>query len=972
MTRLDRLPNWRIDPATHIWFTYGGRRLQGVAGDTVATALFANGVRIFSRSLKYHRPRGLYGLDGTCSNTHMHIDGIPNVPSEMTLLRQGMAVRPQNVLGSPELDLMGFMDLFDWAMPAGFYYRCMHKPYKLWPFFRKWLRKAAGLGRIDTSFRLKKKYDEVYLNAEVCVIGGGPAGMSAAITAAGRGLRVILLESRPWLGGSFEYRPFEQAPGIPLYTRAGELESEISGKANVRVFLQTRMIGFDKDNLITAVQVGTDKDHYAERYMEIRAGSVVVATGCIERPLIFANNDRPGVMQIGCAHRLARTYGLLPGKKAVFSIGHDLGLEAAVDLFDLGLQILTVADLRRDGHNPSLIYQLEKRGIPFLPGWAASFAHGKKLLTGVTLTAIEGGEDRQIDCDLLVASAGLTPVTGPLCLAGAVLVYDTHTAFFLPKKMPARLHAAGCLLGYHDPLSIEASGRLAGFAAAADCGAAVRRELLEAADFLAELPGPLCGSRLAQAPGRGRKRFICFDEDITVKNIHQACDMGFTAAELVKRFTSAGTGPSQNGIPGHNLPLVISEYQGDATLPCRPTNVRSPLLPTLLATYAGSNIDLFKRTPLHTFQEKHGAVFRRVGSWKRARYFSKDFDCRPEVECVRNRVGLIDVSTLGKFRIFGPDALKALDRVYVSDMSKVREGKVMYSAMCNEDGCLLDDGIATKVGENDYFFTTSTARADSTVEWIRYHTRYDNWDFHVVNLTDVLGAINLAGPQARVVLSKLTNEDISNDSFPFMAYRECTLSGTVKVKVMRLGFVGELSYEIHVPASCTPEVWEMLLEAGREFRIRPIGLEAQNTLRLEKGHVIIGQESEIRTTLHDLGLGFLWSREKSEAKTVGAIALKHTEHQDGRIKLVGFKMENATGPPKDGSIIVDDTIRGYVCTARYSEVLKEPIGLALIEAPLAELGSRLEIFEDGAGERRLHARVVRTPFYDPDGQRLKV
>jgi len=313
-----------------------------------------------------------------------------------------------------------------------------------------------------------------------------------------------------------------------------------------------------------------------------------------------------------------------------------------------------------------------------------------------------------------------------------------------------------------------------------------------------------------------------------------------------------------------------------------------------------------------------------------------------------------------------------LERVYVGNMAGMTEGKVKYSAMCNDDGCLIDDGVIVKRGDCDYYFTTSTGRADSTIEWIRFHTRYEGWDFHVVNLTDGFGAINLAGPHARAVLMELTDTDISNDAFPYGGYREFELAASIPVRIMRLGFLGELSYEIHMPSSWTEAVWKMLMDSGKEFDIRPFGLEAQNVLRLEKGHVIIGTESEIRTTLHDLGLGFLWYRRKPESKTVGAPALRFTEKQEGRMTLVGLEMENPSRPPKDGAIIVDDSIRGYICTARYSMTLKKSIGLALVESHLAELGARLAIFEEGMVDDRIYARVVQTPFYDPEGKRLKI
>jgi sarcosine oxidase, subunit alpha len=1037
MNRLTHLPTLRIRPAEKRSLTYQGKTFQGVAGDTVATALFAGGVRIFARSLKYHRPRGLYSLDGECSNTCMDVDGIPNVRTENTLLKDGMQVKAQNVVGSADRDWMSFIDKLSWMMPAGFYYKTLHKPAAIWPLAMKCIRKAAGLGVISADYETRGGYDERYLRAEVTVIGGGAAGMCAALAAAESGQRVVLVESRPQLGGCFDYRVVPM-DGKPLYQRSRELAEKVEETPNIRVFKHTPVIGSYTDNLITAFQVGGPDDAFTERYLEIRTDSVVVATGCIERPLIFENNERPGIMQVGCAHRLARTYGLLPGNEAVFSVGHDLGLEAAVDLFDLGLKIPCVADARQDGQNPDLLLALADRRIPVLKGWVATEARGRKRVKGVTLATVEGTVSRQFACDLLVASAGLTPVTGPLILAGAKMHYDSHTGYFLPSELPEKMFAAGRLTGLNDPVAIEVSGRLAGLKAAMAAGADTGSSASDAQQALSALPGPDRGCKLVTAPVKGDKSFLCFDEDATIKNIRQAIDQGFDVPELVKRFTSAGTGPGQGGVPGHNLPLYVAKYtaaakstapaprraplapalataaaggtpqplfdrppltpfqMGDAgslqdlssagtggVLPIdaaqrmaamdtpKPTTMRPPLVPTFIVTYAGSNHRMLKRTPLHRYQIADGGIFRNIGVWQRARYFSEDFDCREEILNVRNNVGMMDGSTLGKFRIHGPDAVKALQRVYVSDMSKARQGRIKYSAMCNDDGCVMDDGVVVKLGENDYYFTTSTGRAGQTVEWIRYHTRFDGWDFHLVNLTDAMGVINLSGPNARKVLEKVVEIDVSNAAFPFSAYREFFIRDTIFVRAMRLGFVGELSYELHAPASYMKAVWDMLKDAGAEFGIRNFGVEAQNVLRMEKCHIILGQESEQRTNLLDLGLGFLWDRTKTEAKTVGAVALRQAEKDPGRLKLVGIRMEDDDRPARDGALIVDTRVCGYVATLRKSFTTGQAVGMALVESQLSDIGTRLEIFEDECNGVRRYARVVEMPFYDPKGERMK-
>jgi sarcosine oxidase, subunit alpha len=972
MNRLNNLPTLRINPSEKRTLKYKGQTYQGVSGDTVATALFANGVRVYARSLKYHRPRGLYSLDGECSNTCMEVDGLPNVRTENTLLQDGVTVKEQNVVGSADRDLMGFMDKLDWMMPAGFYYKTLHKPAWVWPLAMKQVRKTAGLGAISPDFRIQGRYDEIYPKADVCVIGGGAAGMTAALAAAESGRRVILLEARPWLGGCFDYRSAPYEDGRPLYERARELATQVRETPNIRVFTQAPVIGVYNNNLISAFQTGGPKDSFTERYIQIRAAGLVVATGCIERPLLFDNNERPGVMQVGCAHRLARTYGLLPGTQAVFSVGHDLGLEAAIDLFDLGLKISCVADIREDGQNPELLLGLKERKINFLQGWVATDVEGTKSVKKAHLSTVDGTISKSFDCDVLVASAGLTPVTGPVTVAQGKTAYDHHTGCFLVTETPKGMHVAGRMTGLNHPRSIEASGRLAGLQAVADCGLDRSADVDAAEKTLAMLPGPERGAKLVTAPVKGRKTFICFDEDTTIKNIKQAIEMGFDVPELIKRFTSAGTGPGQGGIPGHNLPLYVAKYEALDTKPPKPTTVRAPLTPTLIAAYAGANHDMHKRTPAHHIQKAAGGVFRRIGVWRRARYFSRDFTCREEILNVRNNVGMLDASTLGKFRVHGPDALKALQRVYVSDIAKLKEGRVKYSAMCNDDGCVIDDGVIVKQGENDYYLTTSTARAGATAEWFRYHTRYEGWDFAVVNLTDAMGVVNISGPNARKVLEKVVDADISNEAFPFSGYREFTVAGAVPVRAMRLGFVGELSYELHVGASYMPALWRIIEAAGKEFGIQPFGVEAQNVLRMEKCHIILGQESEQRTNLLDVGLGFLWGRKKTDAKTVGAVALKQTEGDTGRLTLVGFQMEDSARAPRDGSIIVDNRVRGYVCTARRSFSLNEAVGMALVDSDLSDIGTRLEIFEDECNGQRLYCKVVPKPFYDPEGKRMKM
>ncbi|MGA2404078.1 MAG: glycine cleavage T C-terminal barrel domain-containing protein [Syntrophobacteraceae bacterium] len=584
----------------------------------------------------------------------------------------------------------------------------------------------------------------------------------------------------------------------------------------------------------------------------------------------------------------------------------------------------------------------------------------------------------RFDCDLLVTSAGETPLSQLLQVAGAKMAYDSHSTRFLPVELPPCVHAAGRVMGLDDIAAIEAQGRLAAQAALKDCGLDAGVDMKAAREALEIYPGPKPGLGIVQTPGRGHKRFVCFDEDVTVDQIADAMEEGFDQAELVKRYTTAGTGPSQSYLAGQNLPLVVGSLKGLEPGSVMPTTVRPPIFATGMAVLGGRRHAPVKHTPLHESQKAIGGALRLAGVWKRARFFENE-QAISEIENVRKNVGFIDVSTLGKFRLFGPDALKLLQRVYAGDMSTVSHGKLKYGAMCNEQGVIIDDGVVTKMGEDDYFFTTSTVRAANTGEWLSFHSRGEDWHTGLVNLTDAMAGINLAGPRSREVLSRLTDGNLSNEAFPYMGIRRMTLCGEIEALVMRLGFVGELCYEIHAPSSYGPALHDAIADAGKSSGIKPFGLEAQSVLRLEKGHVIIGLETDNHSTLHDIGMSWAWDRRKADAKTVGAPALRATEKQAHRQKLVGFKMNNPRKTPADGSIIVaGGVVKGRVCSSRYSTTLAQSIGMALVDPEMAVTGGALEIYTDGKLVKgqlpavvTVKAEIVPTPFYDPEGLRMK-
>ncbi len=957
-------PTLRVDLKDKINFKYQGRTMQGFSGDTVATAMAANDIKIFSRSFEYHRPRGLYSMDGESSTCMVQINNIPNIKGEITPLKEGMDIAAQNVLGSPEWDWLAGIEQLDWLMHPGFYYKMFHKPAWMWPFFTKILRSVAGLGKLRETSQ-QGKFESLFLNCDVCVVGAGPAGISAAIAAADKKLRVILLESRHSLGGFYDWRTAVSPWGEPFYLRSKNLAEAVDSHENIRVFSGTHLTGIFTGNQLTAVRTGQDSDPFDECYLEIRANSVVMATGCKERPLIFENNERPGIMQSSCAHRLARTYGLLPGKRAVFCTADDLMLEAAVDLSDMGLKIAAVADIRTDGYDTHLVDALKKRQIPFISEAVVCDTKGKK---GIKKVLVKDGNGKPFwfECDLLVASAGQTPASSPLLMTGTKFSYDKYTGSFLPVKTPDKIHAAGRLTGLEHPEAIEESGRLAGLKASADLGISLSTDIIKTEKKLTGFS--FCNPRqiVIRSPGNGHKSFVCFDEDVTVKDIYHTADEGFDSVELCKRYSTAGMGPGQSGIPGENLPLILAQYHQKEPGSVSPSKVRSPLRPMLLGTLAGKHYHCMKQTPLRKIQQQMGGGFIRAGKWERVQHFGHDPSGAQEISNVHTNVGLMDVSTLGKFRIFGKDALKVLQRMFTGDLSQLKLNQMKYAAQCNEDGCLIDDGMVIKRGNTDYYFTTTSARAAGTAEWFDYHTRFENWDYHIINLTDVWGAINLAGPKSTGLLERVLNFQKSDENLLSGKYFESKISGNIPVRILRVGFVADPSWEIHAPAASIEHVWETLLREGKEFGIKPFGLEAQNVLRIERGHIIIGDDTELRTNLLDLGLGFLWDKNKTGTKTVGAPALHNAESQKGRMKLIGFKTNNPSQTPPAGAVIVDTEVCGYVTSSRYSAKLKQSIGMALVEEKFAELGTPLKIFIGGPKRVQLDAVVHKRAFLQTD------
>ena len=840
--RLPEQQNERIDRARPIPFTHAGRELTGFAGDTVGSALYAAGRRVFSRSFKYHRPRGLMCCSGRCPNCMMTVDGVPNVRVCVEPLRAGLEVRDQNVLGSADRDLLGVIDRFGAPFtPVGFYYRTMIRPRRAWPLYERLLRNLAGLGRVSDPGAGHRRYDTVHRRVDVLVIGGGTAGRAAAAAAEGT---VLLVDDRGPHDAPYEVL----APATALAIYEGPL-----------------------------VPVAADDVLY-----RIRAGRVVVATGALEQPLVFPGNDLVGVMLPEGVRRLVGEWAVRPGERAVLVGEAALALESL--LASAGVQIAA------ESPSPKSLAARGRRG----------------RLSSVTL------DGREVACDLLVASGGLQPAYSLAAQAGARVEYEPRQGIFVPSDLPAGIDVVGAAAGN-----------------------------LEAA------PAP------AILHGSGDKCFVCICEDVTTKDLKRAVAEGFDSIELAKRYTTVTMGPCQGKLCHlQSIRLLARETDTDEAA-IGTTTSRPPWEPVELGLLAGRHFEPLKRSPMHYRHEEAGATTMWTGAWKRPHSYG---DPAAEVRAVHDDLGVIDVSTLGKIVVEGPDAAELLERLYPNRFGDLKAGRIRYGVLTTDGGRIMDDGTIARLGDELFYVTTTSTGSDSVCEWFEWWNAIWGYDAEVVNVTGALAAVNLAGPRARSALTELTEADVSNEAFRYLDAKELRVTG-VPCLALRIGFVGELGYELHCAASLGEHLWDALVAQGAV----PFGLEPQRVLRLEKSHVIVGQDTDSESHLISAGMPWIVKADKDDF--VGKLVLPH---QEVRERLVGFTMDVL--PAEGAQVVRNGRPAGRVTSARASERVGRVIGLAWVEPERAADGERISIRVDGA----LHeATVTLSPFYDPEGALLR-
>jgi sarcosine oxidase, subunit alpha len=961
VTRLPRQPGERIQRQKLVGFTFDGKKMQAYEGDTIGSALYAAGRRTFSRSFKYHRPRGLMCCAGQCPNCIVSVDGAPGPRACTEQVREGMKVEHVNAFPSLDFDLMQATDLAGGKLtPPGFYYKTFIRPRRLWPVYEKVLRHAAGLGKLRKE-QPEREWRTEYRrrHADVLVVGGGVAGLSAAGAAAALGADVVLVDEGPEPGGRLLID--EQRERIaPLVAKARD--------AGVEIIERGSALGYF-DGMVPVWQGDT--------LHQVRARRHVIATGSIEQPLVFAGNDLPGVMLSDGARRLAELYAVSPGTRAVVATTSDRGLEAAIALLRVGVEIAAVADLRATPGAPA--HTLKRLGVEILAGHTVIEARGRKAVTHAVLAPVDAHRngsptgppplERTLECDLLVVSGGTIPASSLLLQAGARTRYDDSRGHFAVTDTPEAVAGAGEVVGIEGLDAAAESGELAGLAAGHALGLD-NAESRRAAEKLEQRAALVCQRRpdVAVAPpavgvDRG-KCFACLCEDVTSKDIKLSIDEGYDSIELAKRYTTVTMGPCQGRMCQLPAIRVMSQHTGHSLGDVGTTTARPPWVSVPMGILGGRAFEPAKRSSIHARHRALGGNVKWAGDWRRPYDYG---DPQGEALSVNRSAGLIDVSTLGKLLVQGPDAGEFLDRLYPNRFSNLAPGRIRYGVISSDAGRIVDDGTICRLDQETFYVTTTSSGAGAVEEWFSWWLAAWGMRVHLTDITQGLSAVNLAGPRAREIMAKVTDLDCSNEAFKYLDGKRERIAG-VPCLILRIGFVGEVGYEIHFPAAHGEHLWDALLEGGREFGIRPFGLEPQRILRLQKMHILVGQDTDSESTPFGAAMPWIVKLDK-EQDFIGKWALEHYGEEPSSTSLVGFTMANGY-VPTEGAVVTDGagTPAGQVTSARYSPVLDRVIGMAWVPAALAGDGARITISDGG---RTTQAEVQTRPFYDPDGEVLR-
>lgn len=1007
MSQVNRLAKGgRIDRSQALSFTFNGQTYQGFAGDSLAAALLANGVDIVGRSFKYSRPRGIVAAGAEEPNAVLQIGSteaaqIPNVRATQQALYSGLVASSTNGWPSVNTDLMGILGKVGGGMmPPGFYYKTFMYPQNLWMTYEKYIRKAAGLGRSPTEVD-PDIYDQMNQHCDVLIVGAGPAGLAAALAAGRSGARVILADEQEEFGGSL-LDTRETLDGKPAAEWVAQAIAELKMLPEVTLLPRATVNGYHDHNFLTIHQRLTD--HLGEvapmgqarqRMHRVRAKRVVLASGAHERPLVYANNDVPGNMLAGAVSTYVRRYGVAPGQELVLSTNNDYAYRVVLDWLDAGRKVVAVADARSNPRG-AWVEEARARGVRILTGSAVVEARGSKRVTGARICAIDvkahkvTSPGEVLDCDLIVSSGGYSPVVHLASHLGGRPEWREDILGFVPgpgNGIQQRIDA-GAVNGVFALGDVLANGFEAGAKAAAEAGYKAVSGSLPQAEARQEEPM----LALFQVPhdkstARAPKQFVDLQNDVTAAGIELATREGFESVEHVKRYTALGFGTDQGKLGNINGLAIAARSMGISIVQMGTTMFRPNYTPVTFGAVAGRHcgelFDAKRYTAMQAWHLKNGAEFEDVGQWKRPWYFPKngeDLHAAVAREClaVRNSVGILDASTLGKIDIQGPDAREFLNRVYTNAWTKLDVGKARYGLMCKEDGMVFDDGVTACLADNHFVMTTTTGGAARVMEWLEiYHqTEWPELKVYFTSVTDHWATMTLSGPNSRKLLAKVTDIDLDKDAFPFMSWKE-GLVGGVPARVFRISFTGELSYEVNVQADYALGVWEQIIEAGKEFDLTPYGTETMHVLRAEKGFIIVGQDTDASVTPDDLNMGWCVGRTKPFS-WIGKRGMNRDDClREDRKQLVGLKPVNPNQVLPEGAQLVFDPKQsipmqmvGHVTSSYMSAAMGYSFAMAVVKGGLKRMGER--VFAPLADGSLIEAEICSSVFYDPKGDRQNV
>jgi heterotetrameric sarcosine oxidase alpha subunit len=975
-----------IDRAQPLAFTFDGKNYSGFAGDTLASALLANDVKLVGRSFKYHRPRGILTAGSEEPNALVTLRSgaraEPNTRATTAQLFDGMEAISQNRWPSLAFDVMAANQLFAPFLVAGFYYKTFMWPAKFWEkIYEPLIRRAAGLGALSM-LPDPDSYDRAHDFCDLLVIGGGPAGLAAALSAGRSGLRVILV-NEDWLLGGRLLAERHEIEGMPAGTWVNAAAAELRSLPNVTVLNRTAVFGAYDDREYGALEQVSDHllapppGQPRQRLWKIVAKRTLLASGAIERPLVFGGNDRPGVMTASAVAAYVNRFAVAPGHRAVVFTTSDSGWATTLDLLAAGVKVAAVVDARSDPGSPAVI-KVRQAEVEILTGAVVTDAYGKTV-NAVDVRDAKGGI-RRIETDLLAVAGGWNPSIGIGSNLGDRPAWsEAIQAFVMATPSPAMI-PIGAAAGHFSLREALTDGVRSAEAIARDLGRTVAKSAISRTTEDASEVKPLW-----HVGAHKTKAFVDFQNDVTDTDIRLAAQEGFVSIEHLKRYTTLGMATDQGKTSQLNGHALLAAATGRSIAETGTILSRSPYTPVAIGAFAGHHRDEDFRPERHTASHQwaieQGATFVDTGLWKRAQWYARPGErdwletVNREVTMTRNGVGICDVSTLGKIDVHGPDAGKLLDRLYINTFSTLPIGKARYGIMLREDGFVMDDGTTTRFAEDRFFVTTTTANAAKVMQHIDYARQvlWPELDVQAVSTTEQWSTYSVAGPRSRALLQKLLPAlELSNDRFPYMAAVEFRWQD-VSARLFRLSFSGELAYEISVPASQGDRLVRALFEAGKEFDVVPYGTEALGVMRIEKGHPA-GNELSGQTTAGDLGMGRMMSTKKDFIGRVMAGRPGLTDPD--RPSLVGIRPLGGARLRAGGHLIprgaqtIAANDQGYVTSVAFSPTLGHPIGLALLKRGPARIGERIIVHDPVRGPD-IEVEICNPVFVDPEGARVR-